>query len=114
MATFAFVMPVLPGKEDVDRETMQRFSSGEESGAFAAAFKSKGITRHAVWHQATPDGTLAIVVFEGDDIESAIGAMATSDEPFDKRFRAFLEDVHGVDIATSPPPDVRPVIDCRF
>ena len=46
------------------------------------------MTREAVWHQKTPDGaTLAIVLLEADDVEAAFGRLATSDAPFDQRFR---------------------------
>lgn len=114
MASFAFVLPVLPGKEDVDRETLQRFATGEDHDAFAASQRSHGITRHAVWHQETPNGTLAIVLIEADDIERALAGSAASKEPFDQRFREFVREVHGVDLENDPPPQVRPVIDSRF
>ncbi|MGZ8603613.1 MAG: hypothetical protein ACXWXQ_10835 [Actinomycetota bacterium] len=114
MPTFAFVMPVLPGKEDKDVETLEGFSGGEEKDTYVAARRSQGMTRESVWHQRTPDGTLAIVLLEGDDLESALRSMATSDEPFDRQFREFVQDVHGVDLANDPPPDVRLVSDTRF
>ena len=113
MATFAFVVPVLPGKEDTDRETMQRFA-GDEKDAYDASRRSLGFQREAIWHQETPDGTLAIVMWEAEDIEQAFGGIATSDQPFDQRFRQFLQDVHGIDVANDPPPNVRQVIDHRF
>lgn len=113
MPALAFVLPILPGKEGLDRETMQRFASGDERDAFAPSQRSHGITRHAVWHQGTPDGTIAIVLLEADDIERALTGSAVSQEPFDQRFREFVRDVHGVDLASDPPPQVRPVIDWR-
>jgi hypothetical protein len=114
MATFAFVAPVLPGKAETDRDGMQRFSTGEEKDAYEASRRALGFQREAIWHQETPDGTIAIVVWEADDIEAAFGGIATSDEPFDRQFREFLRDVHGLDVANDPPPEVRPVIDHRF
>jgi len=114
MAMFAFVAPVLPGKTETDREGMQRFSTGDEKGAYEASRRALGFQREAIWHQETPDGTLAIVVWEADDIEAAFAGIATSDEPFDRQFRDFLRDVHGLDVANDPPPVVRPVIDHRF
>jgi hypothetical protein len=114
LATFVFVVPVIPGKEETDRGTMQRFVSGDEKDAYNAARRSLGFQREAIWHQVTPDGTLAIVVWEAEDIEQAFGRIATSDEPFDQRFRGFLQDVHGIDVANDPPPSVRQVIDHRF
>ena len=43
-----------------------------------AARRAQGLTREAVWHQTTPMGTFAIVVLEGDDIQSSLGMIATS------------------------------------
>jgi hypothetical protein len=71
-----------------------------------------GITREAVWIQSTPDGDVAVVVPEAHDIEAAMGAMATSDEPFDKWFREHIRDVHGIDLAESAPPPEQ-VLDYR-
>jgi hypothetical protein len=66
-----------------------------------------------VWHQKTPDGSVAIVLLEADDIQAALGGAATSQEPFDQQFRDSVKDVHGVDLANDPPPDVTPIIDWR-
>jgi hypothetical protein len=65
-----------------------------------------GITREAVWIESTPDGDVAVVVVEAPDIEAAMGAMATSDEPFDKWFREHIKNVHGMDLTEGfPPPE---------
>lgn len=100
MPLFAFGAPILPGKEQLDAETFEQFTAGEE--------------REAVWHQRTPDGaTLAIVLLEADGVEAAFGHIVTSDAPFDRRFRAMVQEVHGFDLASAPPPDVRPICDTR-
>jgi hypothetical protein len=115
LATFAFVMPLLPGKEETDREMLERLSAiGPERDAYVAARRAQGLTREAIWHQKTPMGTFAIVVLEGDDIASSFGKIATSDEPFARQFREFVKDVHGVDLAKDPPPDVALISDTRF
>jgi hypothetical protein len=115
MATFAFVMPVVPGKEGIDAETLRRMGTpGPEHDAYAAARRSQGLTREAVWHQKTPMGTIAIILLEGDDIAASFGRIASSDEPFAVRFREFVKDVHNVDLAKAPPPDVELLIDTRF
>jgi hypothetical protein len=51
---------------------------------------------------------------EGDDLDAAMGAMITGQDPFNARFREFVKDVHGVDLAADAPPDVTPVVDNRF
>src|SRR5512134_756818 len=88
MATSVFIMPIIPGKEDFDRETLQRMAApGPEHDGYVAARRSQGITREAVWHQRTPMGTSAIVLMEGEDINAAMGAMITGQDPFNTRFR---------------------------
>ena len=83
MATIVFALPILPGKEDVDREMLERLNApGPEKDAYVNARRAQGLSREQVWHQVTPDGTLAIIVLEGDDIMTALGVSATSDDPF--------------------------------
>jgi hypothetical protein len=59
-------------------------------------------------------GTFAIILLEGDDIAASFGTIASSDAPFAAQFREFVKDVHGVDLAKDPPPDVELLTDTRF
>jgi hypothetical protein len=45
---------------------------------------------------------------------ASLGVAATSDEPIHRQFREFVKDVHGVDLANDPPPDVRLISDTSF
>jgi hypothetical protein len=115
VATLVFALPILPGKEDIDREMLAQLSApGPQRDAYVAARRAQGIARETVWHQVTPDGTLAIIVLEGDDVQSALMTSATSDDPFHRQFREFVKDVHGVDLASDPPPDVQVISDTQF
>jgi hypothetical protein len=115
MATFAFVMPVVPGKEGIVAETLRRMGTpGPKHDAYAAARRSQGLTREAVWQQKTPMGTFAIVLLQGDDIAASFAKIASSDDPFAVQFRDFVKDVHNVDLAKDPPPDVELLLDARF
>jgi hypothetical protein len=115
VATSVFVLPIVPGKEDLDRESLQQMAApGPAHDAYVEARRSQGITREAVWHQRTPMGTFAIVLMEGDDIAAAMGAMITGQDPFNTQFRQFVKEVHGVDLAADAPPDVTPIVDNRF
>jgi hypothetical protein len=115
MPTFAFVMPVVPGKEETDAEMLRRMGTpGPEHDVYVAARRAQGLTREAVWHQKTPMGTFAIVLLEGDDIAASFGRIVSSDEPFAVQFREFVKDVHNVDLATDPPPDVELLTDTHF
>jgi hypothetical protein len=113
--TFVFVMPLLPGKAEVDRQMLERVTApGPDRDAYVAARRSQGVAREAIWHQNTPMGTLAIVLLEAEDIASSFGKIATSDEPFAQQFREFVKEVHGVDLAKDPPPEVSLISDTRF
>ena len=71
MASIAFILPILPGKEETDIQMFERFRSGPDKDAFEQWHRSHGVRRHAVWHQRTPDGSVAIVLLEADDIQAA-------------------------------------------
>jgi hypothetical protein len=108
-------MPLVPGKEELDAEALRRMGApGPEHEAYVAARRAQGLTREAVWHQKTPMGTFAVVLLEGDDLTASFAKMASSDEPFAVRFREFVRDVHNIDLAKDPPPDVELVLDARF
>jgi hypothetical protein len=73
------------------------------------------MTRETVWSEQTPDGRLlAVVLLESDDVDALFATPAKSDDPFTRRFRNFLRDVHGVDIATDPLPEATMLSDTRF
>ena len=102
----AFTVPVLPGKTDIDRREMRSCWNGARQEEHAASRRRHGIRREAVWLQQTPQGDVAIVHLEADDLERAFAGMATSDEPFDRWFREYVMDVHGLDLTEGfPPPE---------
>jgi hypothetical protein len=72
-----------------------------------ASRERAGIAREAVWIQSTPEGDVAVVLIEAADVQAAMGALATSEEPFDQWFREHIRDVHGIDLAADefPPPE---------
>ena len=107
MQAIAFAAPLLPGKTDADREALASCAQGDRRAEHEASRKRAGITRESVWIQRTPDGDVAVVVIESPDIQAAMGALATSDAPFDVWFREHIREVHGMDLAAddSPPPE---------
>jgi hypothetical protein len=74
--------------------------------------RDAGISRHAAWHQQTPDGTLALVYMEAPD-EMAIRRFTASDAPFNAWFRDVMKEVHGVDISQPGPPATK-VLDVQL
>jgi hypothetical protein len=95
---FAFSIPVVPGKEEVDRGTLDEMA-GPRREQYEAALRQAGLTRQAIWHQETPDGTVAVVYVEGEDPEAGVAQFGSSDEPFNAWFREQMKEVHGVDIS---------------
>ena len=114
MPSVAFALPHLPGTEDADREGLLRFTEGEDRDAYFASRRALGITREAVWHQVTPNGTLAVILIEADDLERAFQGTSQSTESIDVAFREFVMSVHGIDLANDPPPEITQIVDTRF
>ena len=101
MPAIAFAIPVMPGKEGLDRETFSEMESSRRE-EYEAALRDAGIRRHTVWHQQTPDGTTAVVYMEVDD-EAGLARFTSSDAPLNRWFREQMREVHGIDIAQSAP-----------
>jgi hypothetical protein len=107
MPSIGFAAPLLPGTTEIDREAMKSCWTGERSAAYEDSRRRAGITRETTWLQSTPTGDVAVVVLEADDLEAALGMIATSDAPFDTWFRDHLQQVHGFSLAEGfLPPEV--------
>ena len=102
MPAIAFALPVLPGKEDLDRKTLDEMA-GARREEYEAALRDAGIRRQTVWHQETPNGTLALVYMEAD-AEAGVATFGSSDAPFNRWFRETMKEVHGIDISQPGPP----------
>jgi len=113
MSSIGFVVPVLPGKEQADLDWMNALD-GAHSDEYRAAWKKLGVTRHTVWQQQTPNGTVDVVYLEADDIGAAMDAIASSDEPFHQWFRERVLDSHGIDLTEQSPPQPTQIHDTSF
>jgi hypothetical protein len=106
-----FAIPIMHGKEEVDRETRAEMA-GPRRAEYEAALKEAGITRQAVWHQQMPGGgTLAIVYVEGSDPE-AHQRFVSSDSDISRWFVERMQEVHGRDVS-EPPLPVEQILDFR-
>ncbi|MDQ3759566.1 MAG: hypothetical protein M3331_06470 [Actinomycetota bacterium] len=106
MPAVAFVIPIKPGKTEVDRSAMESCWRGERRADHESSRERLGITSEAVWIQETPGGDVAVVHLEADDLEVAFQGMGTSEEPFDRWFREYVRDVHGLALEDGfPPPE---------
>ena len=113
MPALGFVVPVLPGKEQADLDWMEEMT-GPRRDDYESAWKQQGVTHHAVWHQETPEGTVAVVYIEAEDIPTAMQGISTSDDPFNQWFRERVKDVHGIDLTTDTPPQSQQIHDHSF
>jgi hypothetical protein len=103
MAEILFAIPILRGKEALDRETRDEMA-GARRDEYAAALKAVGITRQAVWHQQMPDGgSLAIVYIEAADPD-AHQRFVNSDSEISRWFVERMQEVHGRDVSQPPLP----------
>ncbi len=62
-----------------------------------------GVSREVVWHQTTPQGTVAIVYLEVDDPQRFFEVVGSSDDPFDRWFREKGQEIHGIDMSQPLP-----------
>lgn len=69
---------------------------GARKEAYRDARRRAGIIREAVWIQPAPDGDVAVVFLEADDLTVAFTILRTSAEPFDRWFRDHLRTVYGI------------------
>ena len=103
MTEIVFALHVMPGKEDVDRQTRDEMA-GARRDEYEAALKDAGVTRQAVWHQQTPGaGTLAIVYIEASDPD-AHQRFVSSDADISRWFVRQMQEVHGRDVSQPPLP----------
>jgi hypothetical protein len=111
MSETVFAIPVMPGKEEADRE-MRAEMAGAHRDQYEAALKEAGITRQAVWHQQMPDGgALAIVYVESKDPD-AHQRFVSSDTDVSRWFVRQMQGIHGRDVS-APPLPVEKVLDFR-
>lgn len=103
MQTIAFAVPLLSGRAELNRIELASCWLGARREAYRDACRRAGIIRESVWVQPSPDGGLAVVLLEADDLDVALRILETSDEPFDRWFRDHLRQVHGTTWAQAAP-----------
>jgi hypothetical protein len=106
MAALAMTLPLLPGKTEAWKHWTQEMA-GTHLREFRASRKRLGITREESFLQQTPQGNVAILYIEAEDIAHAFQGLATSQDPFDVLFRQRTQEFFGFDL-TQPPPGPLP------
>jgi hypothetical protein len=109
----ALAIPILPGKVEAWKAWAGELN-GVKKAEFADFSKRFGLTRHAAYLQATPDGHhFAIVVVEGPGADTYMEKLAKSTDKRDASFKEFVAEVHGLDLNGPLPPAPELVLEYR-
>ena len=113
MASLASAFPILPGKTEQWKQ-FSRETIGPRRSEYEASRKRLGITREVAYLQQTPQGDMAVVYVEAQNIPRIFEGFGTSQEPFDVWFREQVKDIHGFDLAQPlPGPLPEAIVDWR-
>ena len=102
MPAYGFMLPILPGQEEADRRVFAELQ-GARRAEYEAAWRRLGVRTERVWHQPTPQGTVAVVYLEADDLGRVFEGIATSTDPFVVWWRDQILAIHGVDLSQPLP-----------
>jgi hypothetical protein len=102
MASLAIAFPILPGKTEQWKHFNQEMA-GPRRSEFAAYAKRVGMTRQASYLQHTPQGDMAVVYSEAQDVQRVFEGIGTSQEPFEVWIREQAKEIHGVDFSQPLP-----------
>ena len=92
----AFSMPILASMTEVFRSAHRAFAV-DCRAEFEASRRRLGVTAERGFLQRTPNGDLAVVVFEVSDPTCLSTSAASSTAQLDADFRSYLLDVFGLD-----------------
>jgi hypothetical protein len=102
MPTIALAFPIPPEKYETWRAAITSLA-GERRAEYDASRRRLGVERSRTWVQQTPQGPVEILVVDVADPARYFHGLATSQEPFDVDFRAFIQDVYGFDLSQPLP-----------
>ncbi len=98
----AFVLPILPGKQEAWRRFCQELLESRRC-EYEESRRCLGITKEAQWLTRVAQGEMAIVYLEVEHPELVFPTLAASPLPFDHWFRQKMRELHGFDVAVPPP-----------
>jgi|HubBroStandDraft_2_1064218.scaffolds.fasta_scaffold95140_3 hypothetical protein len=101
MPVIALSIPILADKTEAFRAAHRRLVVNRRT-EFEVSRRRLGVTAERGFLQRTPNGDLAVVVFDVIDPARMLAGMASSTELFDADFRGYLLDVFGLDLTQAP------------
>src|SRR5689334_3436962 len=105
MAMTAFAVPLTPGKTEEWRQWSAELV-GPRNEEYLASRRRLGMITERVYLQQTPQGDMAVIVAEAEDLARVYQGLATSQEPFDVWFRERAKDLFsGLDLTQPAPPN---------
>lgn len=102
MASLAMAFPILPGKTEQWIHFNQEMA-GPRRSEYEASCKRQGTTRQASYLQHTPQGDMAVLYSEAQDVQRVFEGFGMSQELFDVWFREQAKEIHGVDLSQPLP-----------
>jgi hypothetical protein len=104
MRTYAFAMPLLPGKTETWLGYVNEIT-GSRKEEWKMSRQRLGVKTEQVWLQNTPMGDVCVVRIETDDPGKFFENMMKSNEPFDLWFKEkVLIECHGLKAGQAMPP----------
>jgi hypothetical protein len=104
MRTYAFAMPLLPGKTETWLGYVNEIT-GSRKEEWKMSRQKLGVKTEQVWLQNTPMGDVCVVRIETDDPGKFFENMMKSNEPFDLWFKEkVLIECHGLKAGQAMPP----------
>lgn len=93
--------PILPERLEAQLRLAEQLS-GSRRAEWEDYLRRYSLTRHRSWLAQSPAGPLAVIAVEGPGAAEMMPRFATSEHPFDRWFRAELEQNHGMRFDTPP------------
>jgi hypothetical protein len=91
-------IPIAPGKTAAWQAALDELL-GPRYAEYESSRKRYGLTSQTTFLQRTPMGDFALIHMTGADVRASFHAMSTSQDPWDVKWRAMTQDLHGLDFA---------------
>jgi hypothetical protein len=94
----AMAVPLLPNKVEAWKDWVRECSTTRRQ-EFEGFNERMKLTLHRAWLSQSPSGPLVLVVSDGPGARMMLQKLASSNEPFDRWFRAKITELHGIDFS---------------